>query len=118
LCDANRIHQVVANLVGNAAKFTPPGGRVRVEATRVEGDVRVEVSDTGRGVPEQALDRIFDRYGQAEQRSDDGGLGLGLFIARGIVQAHSGRIWAESTVGRGSTFFFTIPASPLRIEGA
>lgn len=112
--DPGRILQVLTNLVGNALKFTPKGGRVTVRVeSRAEG-VWVTVSDTGEGIPEDQLTRIFDRFFQTKKH-DRRGLGLGLFIVSSIVKAHGGRVWAESTPGRGSTFVFTLP--PRRGNG-
>lgn len=107
--DRDRILQVFGNLIGNALKFTPAGGRIRVRAER-EGDaVRFSVADTGSGIRADDLPHVFDRFWQA-RRSRDGGAGLGLAISRGIVAAHGGEMWVESEVGRGSTFIFTLPA--------
>ena len=108
LCDRERILQVLGNLVGNAIKFTPNGGTITVHAEPAEGHVLVSVADTGPGIPDEYVPHIFERYwkGKREGRS---GTGLGLYIAKGIVDAHGGRIWLESKVGVGSTFFFTIP---------
>ena len=106
--DCDRVQQVVCNIVGNAMKFTPPGGRITITA-RAEGDeVVVSVKDTGAGMSEEDLDRIFEPYWQA-QRTASLGAGLGLKIAKGIVEAHGGRIWAESAPGEGATFHFTLP---------
>jgi len=109
LADAARIQQVLSNLVGNAVKFTPREGRITVCAESVEGEVRFSVIDTGPGIPAEQLPHIFGRFWQAKT-SDRRGIGLGLAIAKGIVEAHNGRIWVESHVGLGSTFYFTLPA--------
>ncbi|HEX3765623.1 MAG TPA: ATP-binding protein, partial [Kofleriaceae bacterium] len=109
-CDRDRLLQVIANLVGNAIKFTPPSGDIRVTAARVEGAVRVSVSDTGYGIPEGQLARVFERYWRGDAASH--GAGLGLYIARALVDAHGGRIWVESTPGAGSAFHFTLPLAP------
>jgi signal transduction histidine kinase len=106
--DAARVQQVLSNLVGNALKFTPRNGRITVCAERIDGEVRVGVIDTGPGIPAEQLPHIFGRFWQA-QTSDRRGIGLGLAIAKGIVEAHNGRIWVESHVGLGSTFYFTLP---------
>lgn len=111
--DHERILQVLTNLVGDAIKFTGKDGRITLRVDARGGDVCFAVEDTGEGIPADQLDKIFDRFFQT-QRSDQRGLGLGLYISRSIVEAHGGRIWAESTPGRGSTFFFTLPA---RAEG-
>lgn len=107
-CDSHRISQVLCNLIGNAIKFTPEEGKVRVEAKPLEGQVVVSVTDTGPGIPSDNLLKIFDRFWQADSTKHLG-TGLGLAIAKGIVCAHGGRIWADSEEGKGSTFQFTIP---------
>lgn len=109
--DPNRIQQVVTNLVHNALKFTPAGGQITVtaEADEAAGEVIVQVHDTGIGIAPDDLPRIFERFYKTDRARASGGTGLGLAIAKHIVQAHGGRIWAESTPGAGSTFFFTLP---------
>ncbi len=107
--DAARIHQVLANLVGNAAKFTPAGGRIEVTAELVDDEARVAVVDTGAGIAPEQIPHVFAAFWQARQ-GDRGGLGLGLAIAKSIVDAHGGRIWVESRPGAGSRFTFTLPA--------
>jgi signal transduction histidine kinase len=106
--DEERVLQLIDNLVGNALKFTPSGGRVSIGAYVDNGELRVAVADTGPGIPEEQRSRLFDRFWQA-RGSDRRGLGLGLAIAKGIAEAHGGRIWVDSTVGEGSTFQFAIP---------
>ena len=108
--DCDRLQQVVCNLVGNAMKFTPPEGRITMAARAVGAEVQVSVKDTGAGMSEADLERIFEPYWQA-QRTASLGAGLGLKIAKGIVEAHGGRIWAESAIGEGTTFFFTLPVA-------
>ncbi|MFO0577549.1 MAG: PAS domain S-box protein [Polyangia bacterium] len=108
--DCHRLLQVLQNLLSNAIKFSSPGGQVAVGADAQEGAVRFRVSDTGIGIPSSSIPHLFERFWQAEQ-TDRRGIGLGLFIAKGIVAAHGGSIWVESTPGRGSTFFFTIPTT-------
>ena len=110
LADAARIQQVLSNLVGNAVKFTPRQGRITVCADRIDGEVRFAVIDTGPGIPAEQLPHIFGRFWQARS-TDRRGIGLGLAIAKGIVEAHRGRIWVESSVGLGSTFYFTLPVA-------
>jgi signal transduction histidine kinase len=110
LADAARIQQVLSNLVGNAVKFTPREGRITVCADRIDGEVRFAVIDTGPGIPAEQLPHIFGRFWQARS-TDRRGIGLGLAIAKGIVEAHRGRIWVESSVGLGSTFYFTLPVA-------
>ncbi len=108
VADPARMSQVFSNLVGNAIKFTPAGGSVTLDATRTAGWVRFAVRDTGPGIVASELANIFDRYWQA-RRVQSAGAGLGLYIAKGIVEAHGGRIWAESEPAAGATFFFTLP---------
>lgn len=107
--DAARLEQVLVNLIHNAVKFTHPGGAVRLLAEAEGVFVRFAVRDNGIGIPEDDLPRIFERFYRVDRARSGGGTGLGLSIARHIVEAHGGRIWAESREGRGSTFFFTIP---------
>jgi signal transduction histidine kinase len=107
--DEHRIVQVLANLLGNALRFTDRGGAVTIGARRSGQAVEIFVRDTGAGIPASELPRIFDRYWSVRRNAPKGGTGLGLAIARGIVEAHGGRLWAESAVGHGSTFRFTIP---------
>ena len=108
--DCDRVQQVVCNLVGNAMKFTPSGGRITVFARAGDEEVEVAVKDTGAGMSEEDLEKIFEPYWQA-QRTASLGAGLGLKIAKGIVEAHGGRIWVESAVGEGTTFHFTLPVA-------
>jgi light-regulated signal transduction histidine kinase (bacteriophytochrome) len=106
--DRDRIFQVLSNLVGNAIKFTPERGSISIRAETDDQEVRVTVSDTGPGIPSDQLANLFDRYWQA-RRSDQEGSGLGLFIAKGIIEAHGGRIWTEAHAGTGATFIFILP---------
>ena len=105
--DAGRVLQVFSNLIGNAIKFTPPGGLIAIRAEPAGGQTRFSVSDTGPGIPPAQLPHIFGRFWQADA-NDRRGIGLGLAIAKGIVEAHGGRIWVESEVGHGTTFYFTL----------
>lgn len=109
--DRDRISQVLSNLVGNAHKFTPEGGQVELHAQALDGFVRFSIVDTGPGLSARDLPHIFDRFWQA-RRVRRGGVGLGLPITKGIVNAHGGHIWAESTAGVGTTFSFTLPVCP------
>jgi PAS domain S-box-containing protein len=106
--DRDRLLQVLENLIGNAIKFTKAGGRITVGAASRDDEVVFWVADTGSGIASENLGRVFDRFWQAS-RAGRLGAGLGLPISKGIVEAHGGRIWVESTAGSGSTFFFTIP---------
>ncbi|MFZ5878215.1 MAG: sensor histidine kinase [Chloroflexota bacterium] len=107
--DRSRLEQVLVNLIHNAVKFTRPGGEVALLAEPAEGAVCFVVRDTGVGIPADDLSRIFERFYKSDRSRSGGGTGLGLSIARHIVEAHGGRIWAESRQGEGSSFFFTIP---------
>lgn len=106
--DHDRMLQVLANLITNAIKFTPHGGRIRVVGGRAGDECRFAVRDTGAGIPPDMLETVFERFWQVG-KNDRRGLGLGLFISQCIVSAHGGRIWAESTLGEGSSFNFTLP---------
>lgn len=108
LADPGRLRQVFENLLENAAKFTPAGGVITLAAARLDGSVLFSVADTGAGIRDDDMPRLFDRFWQA-RRQGVGSAGLGLTICKGIVEAHGGAIWAESTVRRGSTFYFRIP---------
>ena len=108
--DQHRLLQVLENLVGNAIKFTPVEGRITVGAAPRDGEVLFWVADTGCGISPDGLPHVFDRFWQARKGAHHGA-GLGLPITRGIIEAHGGRIWVESTLGRGSVFFFTVPAA-------
>jgi two-component system, chemotaxis family, sensor kinase Cph1 len=112
LADRDRMFQVLGNLLGNAIKFSPRGGVVRVATSTAGGFTRFEVRDEGAGLPPNLLAHVFDRYWQATVARSGQGSGLGLYIARGLVEAHGGRIWVDSTVGVGSTFCFTVPSAP------
>lgn len=110
LADRPRIGQVLSNLVGNSVKFTPPGGSITIRAAAHDEGVCFSVADTGSGIAKEQLPSVFDRFWQAQSPIRVRGAGLGLPIARGIVQAHGGRMWAESEPQRGSTFYFILPA--------
>ena len=109
LADATRIQQVLVNLLHNAIKFTPSDGKVTVSAIQQGQAVRFAVADSGIGIDSDDLPRIFERFYKVDRSRATSGTGLGLAIARHLVEAHDGRIWVESEVGRGSTFYFTLP---------
>jgi two-component system phosphate regulon sensor histidine kinase PhoR len=109
MADAGRVQQVLTNLLHNAIKFTPAGGKITAGATHGEGEVRFFVSDTGIGIAPQDLPRIFERFYKADRARSSTGTGLGLAIARHLVEAHGGKIWVESEPSKGSSFSFTIP---------
>jgi signal transduction histidine kinase len=108
--DSARVLQVLVNLLSNAVKFTPRGGTIVVHVERAEADLRFSVRDTGAGIPAEHLKSVFERFVQV--REDRRGMGLGLYISKCIVEGHGGRIWAESAMGRGSEFIFTLPLRP------
>jgi PAS domain S-box-containing protein len=108
--DRERVLQVLSNLVGNALRFTPAGGTVSLRAARCGGEVRFSVADTGPGVCEDEMDRLFEPFWRGRTARRDG-LGLGLAIARWLVEAHGGRIWAENGAGGGAVFHFALPAA-------
>ena len=107
-CDPGRIAQVVSNLLNNALKFTEPGGSVTLSVVADDLEATFSVQDTGSGIEPGELGRVFDREWQAEETAHLGS-GMGLYIAKSVVAAHSGRIWVTSELGRGSTFSFTLP---------
>jgi len=109
--DRDRVLQVFGNLIGNAIKFTPEGGKITIRAESETLAVKFAVCDTGPGIPPEHLPHVFDRYWQAKSTAKLG-TGLGLSIAKGIVEAHGGRIWVESQPGQGAVFLFTLPAAP------
>jgi signal transduction histidine kinase len=111
LADHDRLLQVFENLIGNATKFTAAGGRITVGGAPREGEVLFWVADTGQGIAPTEAPRVFDRFWQV-RKSRRGGAGLGLAVVKGVVEAHGGRVWLESSPGQGSTFFFTIPEAP------
>jgi signal transduction histidine kinase len=117
LCvDEGRFEQVLSNLIGNALKFTPTGGKVHVMAAPNNHNIYFSVSDSGPGMTKDQCAHVFERYWQVRETASQG-TGLGLAIAKAIVQAHGGKIWVESELGKGSTFFFSIPVSKERIPG-
>jgi two-component system, OmpR family, phosphate regulon sensor histidine kinase PhoR len=109
IIDSQRLEQVLVNLIHNAVKYTKPGGEVVLGAEAGPGEVRFAVRDTGIGIPAEDVSRIFERFYRVDKSRTGSGTGLGLSIAKHIVEAHKGKIWAESTEGQGSTFYFTIP---------
>ena len=111
-CDGDRIQQILSNLIGNAVKFTREGGKITARTRRVGDQIVFSVQDTGTGIPADQLAHVFKPYWQAEPTRK--GLGLGLSVAKAIVDAHGGRIWVESAVGQGSTFSFALPSDLQR----
>lgn len=118
-CDRERVLQVFDNVVGNAIKFSSPGDTVLLSVESSPHECMFAVRDAGPGIPEQELPRLFDRFWTSPRGTGGNGTGLGLAIARGIVEAHGGRIWVESAPGEGTSFFFTLPTpAGLRAKGA
>ena len=111
LADAQRIQQVIINLVHNAIKFTPPGGSIHASASHDAGRVVFSIRDSGVGISAENLPRIFERFYKTDPARSSGGTGLGLSISRHLIEAHHGKIWAESTAEQGSTFYFSLPVA-------
>lgn len=109
--DSDRIEQVLVNLIGNAVKYSPEGGCVKISLDETEEEIRVSVADEGIGIPPEHKDRVFDRFHRVDNSASRsiGGTGLGLYVSRLIVEAHGGRMWFDSKEGEGSCFFFTLP---------
>jgi signal transduction histidine kinase len=109
--DSHQLNWVVTNLLSNALRWTDTGGKVQLTAKEENKGLLVTVADTGHGIPEENLEIVFDKFVQLKSSTETtpGSVGLGLAIAREVVEAHGGRIWIESKVGIGSTFFFTLP---------
>ena len=107
--DKSRLEQVLVNLLHNAVKFTKPGGEIVLEAESANGGVRFAVRDTGVGIPAESLSRIFERFYRVDKSRTGSGTGLGLSISKHIIEAHGGKIWAESDERHGSVFYFEIP---------
>jgi two-component system phosphate regulon sensor histidine kinase PhoR len=110
--DPPRLEQVLVNLLHNSIKFTNPGGKIEITAEKRNDEVIFHISDTGVGIPAKDLERIFERFYKTDRSRTERGTGLGLSISRHLVEAHQGKIWAESTLGEGSTFSFSIPIQP------
>lgn len=107
--DPQKLRQILANLISNAAKYSPGGGEVRVEVEEVGSEVRFRVSDQGVGMTADDQDQLFTQFKRVGDRKIAGGIGIGLWLTRALVRAHGGQIWVESTPGSGSAFYFTIP---------
>jgi two-component system phosphate regulon sensor histidine kinase PhoR len=107
--DKSRLEQVLVNIIHNAVKFTKPGGEITLEAVSTSGGVQFSIRDTGSGIPSESLSRIFERFYRVDKSRTGSGTGLGLSISKHIIEAHGGKIWAESREGKGSAFHFVIP---------
>lgn len=108
-CERDRVLQILVNLGGNAIKYTAQGGSITIRASRVGSQVLFAVTDTGIGIPEAEIAHVFDRFWQGRRAKGRDGFGLGLFIVKGLVDAHGGQVFVESRLGLGSTFSFTLP---------
>ncbi len=109
LFDEERIYRVLVNLLGNAAKFTPFGGTIRMLLDATDVDVRFTIEDTGKGIPAESIPHLFDQFYQVGRGDSRQGSGLGLYICKKIIESHQGEIWVESWLGQGSRFTFTLP---------
>ena len=121
MVDEDKFDQILTNLISNAIKYSPRGGDVIVTGSAVDdGTVEIKVIDQGIGIPEDKLDKIFERFERVDNRDtrEAGGTGIGLYLVKHLVEAHGGRIWVESEVGKGSTFTFQLPVSPPRQSDA
>jgi signal transduction histidine kinase len=118
MADGRRLRQIIDNILDNAVKYSPAQTSIMLKAELQPEALLVSISDHGKGIPEEERQKIFERLYRIEQRlqKDPGGLGLGLSLCKALVEGHGGRIWVESAVGKGSTFYFTIPLKPA--EGA
>ena len=113
LADRGQIERVFINLIGNAFKFTPENGKITVSANCVDKNVQIDITDNGFGIPEEAQEAIFEEFYRVENpiNQEVKGTGLGLTLVKHIVEGHHGKIWVKSSLGRGSTFSFTIPTN-------
>ena len=107
--DPQKLRQILSNLISNAAKYSPKGGEVRVEVESAEGEALFKISDQGVGISADDKEQLFTQFKRVGDRKMVGGIGIGLWLTRALVKAHGGRIWVESTPGKGSAFYFTIP---------
>ncbi len=118
VADADKFDQILTNLTNNAVKYSPEGGTITVSAEKVDGSIRLTVADQGMGIPKDHLDKVFDRFHRIDNRDTRkaGGTGIGLYLVKHLVEAHGGKIWVESEVGKGSRFIFELPESPPEFE--
>ena len=117
--DEDKLMQVLDNVISNAIKYSPEGGTIRFKAISTKKQLRVSISDEGLGMPANTVDKIFDRFYRVDKARtrELGGTGLGLAIAREIIDAHHGKIWAESKEGKGTTVLFTLPLMSQKRRG-
>lgn len=116
--DPDKITQVIDNIMNNAIKYSPDGGVIRAKLMQTHNHVVLAISDQGLGIPRKDLNKIFDRFYRVDKARarKQGGTGLGLAISKEVIEAHGGRIWADSAEGKGSTFYISIPYEPI-IDG-
>jgi signal transduction histidine kinase len=116
--DEERIRQVLSNLVGNAIKYSPEGGTIRVGGWYDDQEVTVYVADEGIGIPRGEEERVFEPFHRVDSslRRRTQGAGLGLYLVKALVEAHGGRVWVRSEEGKGATFFFTLPRNSIPAE--
>jgi len=114
VADEDKVDQILTNLTNNAIKYSPNGGRITIKGKADDGEVEISVSDQGMGIPKEHLAKVFDRFHRVDNRDTRkvGGTGIGLFLVKHLVEAHGGKIWVDSEVGKGSTFTFTLPKNP------
>jgi two-component system phosphate regulon sensor histidine kinase PhoR len=111
--DRDRVRQVITNIVHNAVKFTPAGGRITITSRLLEGSIVVDIADTGIGIPKEDSTRVFERFYKGDKARAGEGTGMGLAIAKHVVEAHGGNIWVQSVEGKGSTFSFSLPLKQI-----
>jgi len=118
VADEDKFVQILTNLTNNAVKYSPAGGKVAVIGRKVDGRIRMSVTDQGMGIPKEHLDKVFDRFHRVDNRDTRkvGGTGIGLYLVKHFVEAHGGKIWVESEVGKGSQFIFELPKCPPQFE--
>ena len=118
VADIDKVDQILTNLMNNAVKYSPQGGKIEITGKKVDGGIQIGISDEGIGIPKEHLAKIFDRFHRIDNRDTRkaGGTGIGLYIVKNLVEAHGGRVWAESEVGKGSKFIFELPKCPPQFE--
>ena len=118
VADQDKVDQILTNLVSNSVKYAPNGGTITVSGKQIDGVVQMAVADQGMGIPKEHLDKVFDRFHRIDNRDTRkvGGTGIGLYLVKHLVEAHGGKIWVESEVGKGSTFIFELPKCPPQFE--
>lgn len=118
IADADKVDQILTNLTNNAVKYSPDGGTITVSGKKLNGMVQMTVADQGMGIPKEHLEKVFDRFHRIDNRDTRkaGGTGIGLYLVKHLVEAHGGRIWVESEVGKGSRFIFELPQCPPQFE--